>query len=358
MINNDMLEGKQGFATLEDVDQGTMTRFIEWLYRGYYHAAAPKPVPKPEQPKEDPDGQKAEEGSGTSSLFNFGNPKPTFSGVDATEALRGAFSAPSTSETPRAIFGEITPAATTAPGPRPGAWSLFGSAGSTQVLQSSINANTPATNERSERDALRAEVAARRAIDNSVPQWQGPNPFGTPGEGTNNLGASTTSERNSSPSGVTEDRSQHAKERFIRRKYNVRQTVKSLPLPRQQNALQTTHEEDFSEVFLCHAYLHVFADKYDIQTLKVLALEELHATLAVFTLHQERTGDILNLLRYVYKEAPEQANEMEDLRTLMTQYVESEFVTLVKDETLGTYLSEDNGEFLEDFLKILRRRLA
>ena len=34
-----MLEAKQGFATLEDVDQGTMVRFIEWLYRGYYHAA-------------------------------------------------------------------------------------------------------------------------------------------------------------------------------------------------------------------------------------------------------------------------------------------------------------------------------
>ena len=379
MINNNMLEGKQGFATLEDVDEGTLTRFIEWLYRGYYHAAAPKQVPQPEQPSESSDSQTAQEGSSKRPAFSFGTAKPTFSGVDATDALRGVFSASATSEPPRSLFGGATPTSPTAEPPRgnllfggatptsptaepPRGTLIFGglgSVGATQVTPSSLNGN--ATSEKAER-------AARRAIDNSVPLWQGPNPFGVHSEAPNILGDSATSDpdkkisrkskdRNSSPGSVTQNHSLHAKELFVQRKYTIRQTVKSLPLPRRQDPFHQ-EQEDFSEVFLCHAHLHVFADKYDIQMLKVLALEELHATLAVFTLHQERTGDILNLLRYVYKEAPEQANKMEDLRTLITQYVESEFGTLVKDVTLGKYLSEGDGEFLEDFLNILRKRLA
>lgn len=361
MINNNMLEGKQGFATLEDVDEGTLTRFIEWLYRGYYHAAAPKQVPQLEQPSESSDSQTAQEGSSKRPAFSFGTAKPTFSGVDATDALRGVFSASATSEPPRSLFGGATPTSTPTAEPPRGTliFGGLGSVGATQATPSSLNGN--ATSEKVGR-------AARRAIDNSVPLWQGPNPFGVHSEASNILGDSATSDpdrkisrkskdRNSSPGSVTQNHSLHAKELFVQRKHTIRQTVKSLPLPRRQDPFHQ-EQEDFSEVFLCHAHLHVFADMYDIQMLKVLALEELHATLAVFTLHQERTGDILNLLRYVYKEAPEQANKMEDLRTLITQYVESEFGTLVKDETLGKYLSEGDGEFLEDFLNILRKRLA
>ena len=41
MLRSDMAEKRQGFAELEDVDQGTFIRFLEWLYRGYYHGALP-----------------------------------------------------------------------------------------------------------------------------------------------------------------------------------------------------------------------------------------------------------------------------------------------------------------------------
>ena len=363
MISSDMLEAKQGFATLEDVDQGTMTRFIEWLYRGYYHAAAPKLVAKPEKQSENSDSQKIQEGSGTSSGFNFGVAERNFSGVDATEALRGVFSTPATSQAPpslfgttvtnttadslRGFFGDTPPPATATAGRPRGPWT-FGSAGALQVTQSSVNANAPAT-------SARAERAARMPVENSTPISQGRFTFGTRNEAPNTPSESAipedTEKRNS--------KAQTSKELFIRRKYNVRQKVKHLPLSRLRKfPVPKYPQEDFSEVFFCHVYLYIFADKYDIQTLKVLALEELHATLASLALEQECTGDVLKLLRYVYREAPEQANKMEDLRTLMAQYMESEFETLVKDESLGMYLSEDNGELLEDFLKILRKRLA
>ena len=439
MINNDMLEGNQGFATLEDVDQGTLTRFIEWLYRGYYHPAAPKQIPKPEQPSENPDGQKTREVSSTSSASGSSTPRPTFGGIDATEALRGVFSAPATGEPPRglfggatltapptappagdlfggatptastttqpsrglfgggtiadpptappsrdlfggatptappvgALFGGATPtapstaqpsrglfgagASTAPPTAEPRGFMTFGSAGATQASRSSLDASTTSEN---------TDRAARRRLENSVPLWQGPNPFRALSEASTLIEDPATladpkkrrpKVRKSSSSSVAKTHSEHAKEIFLQRKYNVRQTVKSLPLPREQDPFRQ-EQEDFSEVFLCHAYLHVFADKYDIQTLKVLALEELHATLADFILRQECTGDILNLLRYVYKEAPEQPNKTEDLRTLMTQYMESEFGMLVKDKTFGIFLSENNGDFQEDFLNIVRKR--
>ena len=35
-MNGGMKETQEGFATLEDVDEGTFVRFLEFLYSGYY----------------------------------------------------------------------------------------------------------------------------------------------------------------------------------------------------------------------------------------------------------------------------------------------------------------------------------
>ena len=49
---------------------------------------------------------------------------------------------------------------------------------------------------------------------------------------------------------------------------------------------------------------------------------------------------------------------MEDLRTLMKQYVESEIDSLLEDDDLGDHLMGTEGAILGDFLKIVRKRLA
>ena len=130
--------------------------------------------------------------------------------------------------------------------------------------------------------------------------------------------------------------------------------VKSLPQPRRNQG----EHEDYTEVFLSHAYLYVFADKYDIQPLKILALEELHATLNTFTLYPQRVKDIVALLHYVYANAPEQKNTTEDLRTLMKQHVESEIDTILKDDGLEDYLMGSERGILGDIFKIVSFRLA
>ena len=49
MIHGSMVEAKQGFATLEDVDLDTFLRFVQWLYHGYYDAANPRNLPASEK---------------------------------------------------------------------------------------------------------------------------------------------------------------------------------------------------------------------------------------------------------------------------------------------------------------------
>lgn len=61
-------------------------------------------------------------------------------------------------------------------------------------------------------------------------------------------------------------------------------------------------QTEYMDVFLSHARVHMLADYYNIQALAQLALHKLHRTLCRFTLHEERIGDVVALLRYCYEE--------------------------------------------------------
>ncbi|KAL7946442.1 hypothetical protein V8C42DRAFT_36531 [Trichoderma barbatum] len=59
--------------------------------------------------------------------------------------------------------------------------------------------------------------------------------------------------------------------------------------------------EDYTNHFLSHAELYVFAECYAITGLMELCLNELHATLVGFWLSGERINDIVALVRYCYE---------------------------------------------------------
>ena len=153
---------------------------------------------------------------------------------------------------------------------------------------------------------------------------------------------------------TTRSSKQYLKESFIKRKETVRKYSISLPQPRENQA----PNENYREVFLSHARLYVFAEKYDIQPLKALALEELQAMLGIFNLHIERTGDIIALLRYVYENTCESAEGVENMRTLMTHYVGYEMDTLMKDDNFRDLMIEDGGALLGDFMKMVGKRIS
>lgn len=116
-------------------------------------------------------------------------------------------------------------------------------------------------------------------------------------------------------------------------------------------------QEDYTEVFLSHARLYVFAEKYDIQPLKKLSRQKLQHTLAIYTLNPERVGDITTLLKYVYANTSEAIDGIEDIRTMLAHYVGTEMDTLIKYGEIKD-LMLDNGEMLGDFLKMFALNIS
>lgn len=126
--------------------------------------------------------------------------------------------------------------------------------------------------------------------------------------------------------------------------------------------------EVYRDVFLSRARLYVFADKYDIQPLKMSALDELHQALVVFTLYSQRTGDIIDLLRYVYTNTSETREGVEDIRTLMMSYVGFEMDILmgdprfrslmIEDPELEGLAIEDRRNFWGDYMTMVHKRIS
>ncbi|KAI9894747.1 MAG: hypothetical protein M1814_002104 [Vezdaea aestivalis] len=125
----------------------------------------------------------------------------------------------------------------------------------------------------------------------------------------------------------------------------------TLPSRKNSNAC-----ENYTEVFLCHARLYVFADKYDIQPLRQLSLHKLHRTLVEFTLYSERTGDVVELVRYSYSNTTETMSQCDDLTTLVIRYVACVVKDLAKDSEFRSLLREASS-ISEDLVVRLLERL-
>ena len=115
-------------------------------------------------------------------------------------------------------------------------------------------------------------------------------------------------------------------------------------------------EEDYTEVFLGHARMYVFAEKYDIQSLKKLALQKLQHQLAIHALYIERVGEILTLLRYVYANTAPSSKGEDDIRAMLAHYVGVEMANLAKEGRIKELMQEE-GDLLDDFLKMFALRI-
>ena len=242
MINGHLLEAQQGFAILEDVDEGTFVRFIRWAYNKDYPA---------------PDYLRVEDST----------QKPT------TETAKE-----------KALLEDDL------------IWAEWGSY----------------TTKKKDKKKKRAQPSASA-------------------EG-------------------------YLKESFITQYDGLSQGLSidtAIPGPRGNK----TPDENYTEVFLGHARMYVFAEKYDIQTLKQLALMKLHHTLSIFTLFPERVADITTLVKYVYANTTETLHGTEDIRTMLAHYVGCEMEMLSKDGEIKDLMLE-NGDMLGDFLNMFALRVS
>lgn len=186
-MHNGMLEGNQGFAILEDVDQGTFTRFIEWLYRGYYHAETPTQSFEFSLPSRDGTSSQSSTRSPSSDSLGapaFGSSDPVANRSPQFERTTGYVSGATHSPSDVAVLNHAP--------------------------QNLFDAPSP------------SELAARnrKALEDSVPQWKGPNPFSNTAieAPCNVFRKPAASEKNK----ISRPSSKKAKESFVRRKYKIR----------------------------------------------------------------------------------------------------------------------------------------
>ncbi|KAL9125882.1 MAG: hypothetical protein Q9217_004981 [Psora testacea] len=114
--------------------------------------------------------------------------------------------------------------------------------------------------------------------------------------------------------------------------------------------------EDYTVVFLCHARLYAFADKYDIEHLKRLSLGKLHQTLVTFTPYEERIDDIVELLHYSYSNTPDRPDSKDDLRQLIIHYAACVVEYLSRNAKFQLLL-EEHGSLAKDLLMQMLDRL-
>lgn len=287
MINGGMAEAQQGFAVLDDVDEDTIRRFIEWAYKGYYSAGCFRQVQQ--QTPEQASIQKGKKSKTPSNDISILDSVAVVEFMeDPTEAIPNAPTDFSQDES-QGWF----------PHPKNKKLAKKGQWGSFEALKPIEKDEDQATK-------------ARREL----------------------------------------------KESFLKYDYKVRHDTITLP-PTRGNLEPL---EDYTDVFLSHARLYVFADMYDIQILKMLALEELHSTLASYTLYDSRVSDIVALLRYVYANTSSEEGGIggggsRELRKLLTDYMGVEMKILTKDQSFKDLMFEDGGDLMGDFMKMVTLRI-
>ena len=114
--------------------------------------------------------------------------------------------------------------------------------------------------------------------------------------------------------------------------------------------------ENYTEVFLCHARLYVFADRYDIGPLRDLSLHKLQRTLAEFTLYDQRVGDIVHLIRYSYSNTTDHPGSVDGLRSLVVHYSACVVDQLSQNVEFQSLL-EEAGSLARDLIEQMLKRL-
>lgn len=115
-------------------------------------------------------------------------------------------------------------------------------------------------------------------------------------------------------------------------------------------------EEDYTGVFLCHARLYNFSCRYHCDALMPLCLRKLRMTLSGYQLHQERVGDIVHLIRYVYHHTTELDRSFDRLKSLIIDYVVCHLEKIMKDADF-LHLLQEEGPLAKDLMTKTLERL-
>ncbi|PMD52879.1 uncharacterized protein K444DRAFT_635815 [Hyaloscypha bicolor E] len=133
---------------------------------------------------------------------------------------------------------------------------------------------------------------------------------------------------------------------------------------------RNTHERTASSVVSNHSIgsiepgpmaeetTYVFP-RWDIKSLKTLALFKLHKTLTSFTLYAVRRPDIVALLRYTFStdHTPDLVDTMDDLRLLVMLYTACEVESLIHCPEFLSLIGE-GGQLAQNLVQMLMKRIS
>ncbi len=110
--------------------------------------------------------------------------------------------------------------------------------------------------------------------------------------------------------------------------------------------------ENIGEILLIHASLYVLAEKWGVNSLKMLTLFKLHRSLSMFQLDGSKVSDILKLARYAYSDenTPDLNTAIDRLRNLVCQYVAA-YAEVISEHPTFIKMIEEGGAFARDLWK-------
>ncbi|KAI9652348.1 MAG: hypothetical protein M1829_001671 [Trizodia sp. TS-e1964] len=108
--------------------------------------------------------------------------------------------------------------------------------------------------------------------------------------------------------------------------------------------------ENISEVLLLHTSLYILADKWGVESLKMLTLLGLHQPLIMLRLDALKVQYIVDLAQYIYKDerTPDLYNGIDKLRELVCQYVVANSDVMTEDAMFMALVEE--GALLDSWL--------
>lgn len=115
--------------------------------------------------------------------------------------------------------------------------------------------------------------------------------------------------------------------------------------PRDEN----NEREDYTNIFLCHARLYKFADRYGCEQLMALALQKLRLTLSQYIFYPQRVSDIVNLIRYTYAHTMNLDPGQDRLRALVLDLTICYYRELI-GHPLFVKLLQEGGSFPSDVM--------
>jgi hypothetical protein len=116
-------------------------------------------------------------------------------------------------------------------------------------------------------------------------------------------------------------------------------------------------ENNITEALLSHTSLYILAEKWGIDSLKMLTLFKLHKTLSMLVIDFPKVPHIMELVRHGYAGTPDLETGIDDLRDLLCQYVAAN-VKLMSEHEDFLALIQDGGTFVRDIWKRVLPRVG